>query len=112
MTVRLERPASLIRAAAQHAERVYAVAQWAAPAPDIEELSNSWQRSTNSVDPVDSRAPRILAAGDLKDSREPLGKLISAAQEKLSVWSRLVRLLLNPTRELRSSNCCIAGGKG
>ena len=53
--VRLERPASLIRAATQHAERVYAVAQGAAPAPDTEELSSSWQRSTNSVDPVDSR---------------------------------------------------------
>jgi hypothetical protein len=62
--VRLERPASLIRAAAQHAERVYAVTQGAAPAPDIEELSSSWQRSTNSVDPVDSSAPRILTAAN------------------------------------------------
>ena len=67
--VRLARPASLIRATAQHAERVYAVAQGAAPTADIEELSNSWQRSTNSVDPVDSRAPRILTVGELKDSR-------------------------------------------
>ena len=65
--VRLERPANLIRAATQHAERVYAVAQGAAPAPDIEELASSWQRSTNRVDPVDSRAPRILTAGELKD---------------------------------------------
>src|SRR2546430_2938473 len=89
--VRLERPANLIRAATQHAERVYAVAQGATPAPDIEELSSSWQRSTNSVDPVDSRAPRILTAGELKDSREPLGKLISTAQEELDRLYKVVR---------------------
>src|SRR6266496_2592298 len=89
--VRLARPASLIRAAAQHAERVYAVAQGAAPAPDIEELSSSWQRSTNSVDPVDSSAPRILTTGELKDSREPLGKLISTAQEELDRLYKVVR---------------------
>ncbi len=67
--VPLARPASLIRSAAQHAERVYAVAQGAAPTADMEELSSSWQRSTSSVDPVDSRAPRILTAGELKDFR-------------------------------------------
>src|SRR5215813_1136102 len=89
--VRLARPASLIRAATQHAERVYAVAQGAAPAPDTEELSSSWQRSTNSVDPVDSRAPRILTVGELKDSREPLGNLISTAQEELDRLYKVVR---------------------
>jgi transcriptional regulator of acetoin/glycerol metabolism len=89
--VRLARPASLIHAAAQHAERVYAVAQGAAPTADMEELSSSWQRSTNSVDPVDSRAPRILAAGELKDSREPLGNLISTAQEELDRLYKVVR---------------------
>jgi transcriptional regulator of acetoin/glycerol metabolism/AraC-like DNA-binding protein len=89
--VRLARPASLIRAAAQHAERVYTVAQGAAPTPDMEELSSSWQRSTNSVDPVDSRAPRILTAGELKNSREPLGKLISTAQEELDRLYKVVR---------------------
>ena len=89
--VRLARPASLIRAAAQHAERVYAVAQGAAPTADMEELSSSWQRSTNSVDPVDSRAPRILTAGELKDSREPLGNLISTAQEELDRLYKVVR---------------------
>ena len=83
--VRLARPASLIRAATQHAERVYAVA------PDTEELSSSWQRSTNSVDPVDSRAPRILTAGELKDLREPLGNLISTAQEELDHLYKVVR---------------------
>ena len=63
----------------------------AAPAPDTEELSSSWQRSTNSVDPVDSRAPRILTVGELKDSREPLGKLISTAQEELDRLYKVVR---------------------
>ena len=89
--VRLARPASFIRAATQHAERVYAVAQGAAPAPDIEELSTSWQRSTNSVDPLDSRAPRILTTGELKDSRGPLDNLVSTAQEELDRLYKVVR---------------------
>src|SRR6476619_8396301 len=72
-------------------ERVYSVAQGAAPAPDIEELSSSWQRSTNSVDPLDSRAPRILTTGEVKDSREPLGNLISTAQEELDRLYKVVR---------------------
>jgi transcriptional regulator of acetoin/glycerol metabolism/AraC-like DNA-binding protein len=91
--VRLARPASLIRAPAQHAERVYAVAQGEAPVPAIEELASSWQRSTNrhGVDPVDSRAPRILTPGELKGSREPLGNLISTAQEELDRLYKVVR---------------------
>src|SRR5215831_20393779 len=91
--VRLERPASRIRAAAQHAERVYSVAQGETPAPDIEELSTSWQRSTNrhGVDPLDSRSPRILTHGELKDLREPLGNLISSAQEELERLYKVVR---------------------
>ena len=89
--VRLRRSASLIRAAVQHADRVYSVAQGAAPGPDIEELSSSWQRSTNNVDPIDSRAPHILSAGELKDSREPLGNLISTAQEEVDRLYKVVR---------------------
>ena len=91
--VRLARSATLIRAATQHAERAYSVAQGGAPAPEIEELSSSWQRSTNSycVDPVDSRAPRILTSGELKDFREPLGELISTAQEELDRLYKVVR---------------------
>jgi transcriptional regulator of acetoin/glycerol metabolism/AraC-like DNA-binding protein len=91
--MRLARPAKSIRAAAQHAERVYSVAQGAEPAPDVEELSSSWQRSTNSygVDPIDSKAPRILTSGELKDSREPLDKLISTAQEELDRLYKVVR---------------------
>jgi transcriptional regulator of acetoin/glycerol metabolism len=88
---RSERSASLIRTAAQHAQRVYSVAEGAAPAPDIEELSISWQRSANSVDPVDSKAPRILTARELKDLREPLVKLILGAQEEIDRLYKLVR---------------------
>jgi AraC-like DNA-binding protein/PAS domain-containing protein len=89
--VRLQRSASLIRAAAQHAERVYSVVQGAAPVPAIEGLASSWQRSTNNVDPLDSKAPRILTPGELKDSREPLGNLISTAQEELDRLYKVVR---------------------
>src|SRR5262245_61499791 len=89
--VRLARPASLIRAAAQHAERGYAVAQGAAPAPALEERWSSRRRSRNGADPTDGRAPRNLRAGELKDSREPLGKLISTAQEELDRLYKVVR---------------------
>ncbi len=92
--MRLERPASLTRTAVQHAERVYSVvAEAAAPVPEIEELSSSWQRSTNryGVDPLDSRSPRILTLGELKDFREPLGNLISTAQEELDRLYKVVR---------------------
>jgi len=91
--LRLQRSASSIPAAAQHAERVYSVAQGAAPVPAIEELASSWQRSTNrhGVDPVDSRAPRILTPGELKDFREPLGNLVSTAQEELDRLYKVVR---------------------
>ena len=88
--VRSGRPASSIRTAVDHAERVYLVTQGAA-APGTGELSNSWQRSTNSVDPLDSRAPRILTTGEVKDSREPLGNLISTAQEELDRLYKVVR---------------------
>ena len=88
--MRLARPASPIRTAVHHAERVYLVTQ-GAPEPHVEELATSWQRSTNSVDPVDSKAPRILAPGELKDSREPLGNLISSAQEELDRLYKVVR---------------------
>jgi transcriptional regulator of acetoin/glycerol metabolism len=61
--------------------------------PAIEELASSWQRSTNrhGVDPVDSRAPRILTPGELKDFREPLGNLVSTAQEELDRLYKVVR---------------------
>jgi AraC-like DNA-binding protein len=93
MMARLARSASLSRTAVQHAERVYSVAQGAAPVPAIEELASSWQRSTNrhGVDPLDSRSPRILTFGELKDFREPLGNLTSTAQEELDRLYTVVR---------------------
>jgi transcriptional regulator of acetoin/glycerol metabolism/AraC-like DNA-binding protein len=80
-----ERSASSIDTAAQHAEHVYSVAERATPAPGLEEVSNSWQRSANKygVDPVDSKAPRILTPRELKDLREPLATLVFSAQEEI-----------------------------
>jgi transcriptional regulator of acetoin/glycerol metabolism/AraC-like DNA-binding protein len=93
MMARPERSASLIRSAAQHAERVYSVAEGATPAPGVEEVSSSWQRSANrhGVDPVDAKAPRILTPRELKDLREPLGKLIFGAQEEIDRLYKVVR---------------------
>ena len=47
--------------------------------------------SMNSVDPLDSRAPRILTTGEVKDSGQPLGNLISTAQEELDRLYKVVR---------------------
>jgi AraC-like DNA-binding protein len=87
------RPVNSIRAFAQHAEFVYSVAEGAAPAPDIEPLSTSWRRSATryGVDPSDGDAPRILTSGELKQSREPLGKLIFSAQEEIGRLYEVVR---------------------
>ena len=78
---------------AGHAEHVYSVAEGATPPPGIEEVSSSWQRSANKygVDPVDSRAPRILTPGELKNYREPLDKLIFIAQEEIDQLYKVVR---------------------
>jgi transcriptional regulator of acetoin/glycerol metabolism len=63
---------------AGHAQHVGSVAEGAAPLPGLEEVSSSWQRSATKygVDPVDSKAPRILTSGELKNCREPLDRLI------------------------------------
>ncbi len=78
---------------AGHVEQVYAVAEGARPPPAITEVSSSWQRSANNhgVDPVDGRAPRILTPHELKDSREPLDKLISSAQDEIDQLYKVVR---------------------
>ena len=83
----------LIRSAAQHAEHAFSVAEGAEPAPHVEGLSTSWQRSANrhGVDPADSTAPRILTSRELNELREPLGKLILGAQEELDRLYKVVR---------------------
>jgi transcriptional regulator of acetoin/glycerol metabolism/AraC-like DNA-binding protein len=90
---RSELPASLIRTAAQHAQSVYSIVEGATPAPDMEELSSSWQRcaTRHGVDPVESQAPRILTSRELKDLREPLLKLISGAREEIDRLYKVVR---------------------
>ena len=90
---KLERPANSIRTLAQHAELAYSVAEGATPTPDIEQFSTSWQRSATryGVDPADGSAPRILTCGELKELREPLGKLIFSAQEEIDRLYKVVR---------------------
>ena len=90
---RWHRSAALTRDAAHHVDRVYSVADGRAPAPEAEEFSNSWQRSAkrHSVDPADSRAPRVLTAGELKHFREPLGNLTFSAQEEIDRLYKVVR---------------------
>src|ERR1700758_889204 len=89
----LDRSASSLATVAGHVQDVYSVVEGAAPPPGTEEVSTSWQRSANKygVDAVDSRAPRILTPGELKDFREPLDKLIFSAQEEIDQLYQLVR---------------------
>jgi AraC-like DNA-binding protein len=90
---RSERQINSIRTFAQHAELAYSVAEGVAAAPEIEPLSTSWRRSATSygVDPADGHAPRVLTSGELKEFREPLGKLIFSAQEEIDRLYKVVR---------------------
>jgi AraC-like DNA-binding protein len=90
---RSERRVSPMRTFAQHAELAYSVAEGATAAPDIEPLSTSWRRSATSygVDPADGNAPRIVTSAELKEFREPLGKLIFSAQEEIDRLYKVVR---------------------
>lgn len=87
-----ERPASSVITIAGHAEHVCSVAEGATPPPGIEAVSTSWQRSAKNygLDPVDSKAPRILTPAELKHFREPLDKLIFTAQEEIDQLYKVV----------------------
>src|SRR5262249_22475582 len=76
-----------------HVEHVCSVAEGATPAPGIEAVSSSWQRSAKKygLDPIDSKAPRILTPAELKNFCEPLHKLIFSAQEEIDQLYEVVR---------------------
>jgi transcriptional regulator of acetoin/glycerol metabolism len=88
-----ERSASSLDTIAGHAEDVYSVAEGATPPLGIRAVSSSWQRSAkkHGLDPLDSKAPRILTSAELKHFREPLDKLICSAQEELDELYKVVR---------------------
>src|SRR5258705_5908914 len=88
-----ERSASSLDTIAGHAEHVCSVAEGATPPPGVQAVSSSWQRSAkkHGLDPLDSKAPRILTSAELKHFREPLDKLISSAQEELDELYKVVR---------------------
>ena len=88
-----QRSKSSLNFIAGHVEHVWSVAEGATPAPGIEAVSSSWQRSAKQygLDPVDSKAPRILAPAELKQFREPLDKLVFGAQEEMDELYKVVR---------------------
>src|ERR1700749_2876515 len=88
-----ERSANSLDTIAGHAERVYSVAEGAAPPLSMQAVSSSWQRSANKhgLDPLDSQAPRILTLAELKLFREPLDKLIFTAQQEMDELYEVVR---------------------
>ena len=90
MPARSMRP---LDAVAGHVELAYSVVEGAEPAPAIGEVASSWQRSASQyrVDPADGRAPRILTPRELKESREPLDRLILSAQDEIDQLYKVVR---------------------
>jgi transcriptional regulator of acetoin/glycerol metabolism len=88
-----ERSASSLGTIVWHAEHVCSVAEGATAQPGIEAVSSSWQRSAKKygLDPIDSKAPRILTPVELKDFCEPLDKLIYIAQEEIDQLYEVVR---------------------
>src|SRR5262245_33488695 len=89
----MERSASSLGTIIGHVEHVCSVAEGATPAPGIEAVSSSWQRSAKKygLDPIDSKAPRILTPAELKNFCEPLDKLIFSAQEEIDQLYEVVR---------------------
>src|ERR1700730_17574692 len=88
-----ERSASSLDTIAGHAEHVFSVAGGVTPSLRVQAGSRSWQRSAKNhgLDPLDSKAPRVLTSAELKHFREPLDKLISSAQEELDELYKVVR---------------------
>jgi AraC-like DNA-binding protein len=88
-----DRSARSLDTIAGHAEHVYSVAEGVRPPLGIQAVSSSWQRSAqkHGLDPLDTKAPRILTSAELKHFREPLDKLVSSAQEELDELYRVVR---------------------
>jgi transcriptional regulator of acetoin/glycerol metabolism len=89
----LQRSASSLDTIPGHAEHVCSVAEGVTPPLEMQAVSNSWQRSakTYGLDPLDSKAPRILTPAELKHLREPLDKLIFSAQEEMDELYKVVR---------------------
>ena len=85
-------PSSLDTIAGQP-EHVYSIAEEATAHAGDSAVSSSWQRSANKygLDPMDRKAPRILATAELKHFSEPLNKLIFSAQEEIDRLLKLVR---------------------
>jgi transcriptional regulator of acetoin/glycerol metabolism len=93
MMEHLQRSASSLDTIAGHAEHVCSVAEGVTPQPGIHAVSSSWQRSAKKygLDPLDSKAPRILTPAELKRLREPLDRLIFSAQEEMDELYKVVR---------------------
>src|SRR5260370_23178884 len=64
-----------------------------APPGGGEDVPASGKRSANKygVDPADSRSPRILTLGELKDFRGPLDELIFSARDEIDQLYKVVR---------------------
>ena len=76
-----------------HAEQVLAVAEGQISAPPSDPLASSWRRSAKAyaVDPSSEQRPRILTRSELRDLREPRGRLIEVARHDLDQLHGVVR---------------------
>src|SRR5271168_4440593 len=78
--------------ATQHLDRVHAVVDGERTSADGA-VSASWRRSASEydVDAASDSPPRILTAGELRDYRERVEKLIAVARDELDSLYRVVR---------------------
>jgi AraC-like DNA-binding protein len=77
----------------RHLDQIESVVQGGGPTSELEEVSASWRRCTAEllVKPDSRAAPHIVTDGELRVSREPLGKAIVYAQEEIDRLYAIVR---------------------
>jgi AraC-like DNA-binding protein len=76
-----------------HVEQIESVIDGAGTVSAAEEVADSWKRCTVGfhLDPSSQTAPHILTEGELRASREPVGKILSYAQEELDRLYAMLR---------------------
>ncbi|TXH37852.1 MAG: helix-turn-helix domain-containing protein [Rhodospirillaceae bacterium] len=77
----------------RHTYEVYSVVAGGLAAPNIEEVSTSWQRSAcqYGINPDKSEAPNILSLTEVDKLRQALDALIFCAQEEIDYLYKVVR---------------------
>jgi transcriptional regulator of acetoin/glycerol metabolism/AraC-like DNA-binding protein len=80
-------------ALARHADDLYKVVEQDAPAPDFDQVKDSWLRSAgeHGLDAETAEAPRILTSREIGEEREPCIDVIHSAEDELDRLYGVVR---------------------